>query len=181
MEPKRRMAEAKITKLFDETEIASRVEELARTAADRLPGNPVVVGLLVGSFVFVADFVRALHRVGCKPRVEFMRLSSYGLGRRSSGNVRLIGEFEADLVGRTVLLVDDIVDTGLTLLHARGLLRAKQVSSILTCALVDKPSRREVPIGLDFVGFTVPDVFIVGYGIDYADEYRHLPYIGMIE
>jgi hypoxanthine phosphoribosyltransferase len=181
MEAKRRVAEPKITKLFDESEIASRVEELARTAADRLPNDFVIVGLLIGSFVFVADFVRALHRVGCKPRVEFMRLSSYWLGRESSGNVRLIGEFEPDLIGRTVLLIDDIVDTGRTLLYARDLLHGKQVSGILTCALVDKPSRRQVEIGLDFVGFTVPDVFIVGYGIDYAHEYRHLPYIGMIE
>lgn len=181
MEPKRRVAEPKITKLFDESEIASRVEELARTAADRLPNDFVIVGLLVGSFVFVADLVRALHRVGCNPRVEFMRLSSYGLGRENSGNVRLIGEFEPDLSGRTVLLIDDIVDTGRTLLYARDLLHGKQVSGILTCALVDKPSRRQVAIGLDFVGFTVPDIFIVGYGIDYAHEYRHLPYIGMIE
>jgi hypoxanthine phosphoribosyltransferase len=99
------------------------------------------VGLLVGSFVFVADLVRAFYRIGCNPSVEFMRLNSYGIGRESSGNVRLIGEFELDLSGRAVLLVDDIVDTGRTLLYARDLLREKQASSILTCALVDKPSR----------------------------------------
>ena len=99
----------------------------------------MVVGLLVGSFVFVADLVRAFYRIGCNPSVEFMRLNSYGIGRESSGNVRLIGEFELDLSGRAVLLVDDIVDTGRTLLYARDLLREKQASSILTCALVDKP------------------------------------------
>ena len=141
----------------------------------------MVVGLLVGSFVFVADLVRAFYRIGCNPSVEFMRLNSYGIGRESSGNVRLIGEFELDLSGRAVLLVDDIVDTGRTLLYARDLLREKQASSILTCALVDKPSRREVPIEVDFVGFTIPDVFIVGYGIDYAHEYRHLPFIAKID
>jgi len=175
------MAEAKVTKLFDEREIAIRVEELARASVDRLPSNFVIVGLLVGSFVFVADFIRALHRIGCNPIVEFIRLRSYGLGQESSGDVRLIGGLELDLTGRAVLLVDDIVDTGRTLLYARDLLRKKKVSSIFTCALVDKPSRREVVIDLDFVGFTVPNVFIVGYGIDYAHEYRHLPFIGTIE
>jgi hypoxanthine phosphoribosyltransferase len=175
------MAEAKVTKLFDEREIAIRVEELARASADRLPGNFVIVGLLVGSFVFVADFIRALHRIGSKPVVEFMRLGSYGLGQESSGDVRLIGGLELDLAGRAVLLVDDIVDTGHTLLYARDLLHKKKVSNVFTCALVDKPSRREVAIDLDFVGFTVPNVFIVGYGIDYAHEYRHLPFIGTIK
>ena len=119
------MVEAEVTRLFDEHVIATRVEELARMAVDRLPGNFVIVGLLLGSFVFVADFIRALHRIGCKPAVEFIRLSSYGLGRESSGNVRLIGETELDLAGRVVLLVDDIVDTGRTLLYARDLLREK--------------------------------------------------------
>jgi hypoxanthine phosphoribosyltransferase len=175
------MAEAKVTKLFDEHEIATRVEELARMAVDRLPGNFLVLGLLVGSFVFVADFIRALHRIGCNPSVEFMRLSSYGLGRERSGAVRLIGETELNLAGRTVLLLDDIVDTGRTLLYARDLLCERGVSRVLTCALVDKPSRREVAIDLDFVGFTIPEVFIVGYGIDYAHQYRQLPFIGMIE
>jgi hypoxanthine phosphoribosyltransferase len=110
-----------------------------------------------------------------------MRLASYGMARESSGDVRLIGEFELDLAGRAVLLVDDIVDTGRTLLYARDLLRDKQTSTILTCALVDKPSRRQVSIDVNFVGFTIPDVFIVGYGIDYAREYRHLPFIAKID
>jgi hypoxanthine phosphoribosyltransferase len=173
-------AEAQVTKLFDEQEIAGRVEELARMAMVRLPDNFVIVGLLVGSFVFVADFIRALHRLGCYPGVEFMRLSSYGLGRESSGTPRLIGEAELDLAGRAVLLVDDIVDTGRTLRYARDLLHEKKVATVLTCALVDKPSRRKVSINPDFVGFTVPDVFIVGYGIDYTHQYRQLPFIGMI-
>ncbi len=95
--------------------------------------------------------------------------------------MRLIGELELDLAGRAVLLIDDIVDTGRTMVYACDLLREKKVSSILTSALVDKPSHREVAIDLDFVGFTVPNVFIVGYGIDYAHEYRHLPFIGMID
>lgn len=175
------MAEPTVTKLFDEREIATRAQELARAVADRVPGDFVIVGLLIGSFVFIADLVRELHRLGRDPKVEFMRLSSYGPGRKSSGEVRLISEPCLDLYGCTVLLVDDIVDTGRTILFARDLLRERGASCILTCALVDKPSRREVAVDLDYVGFTVPDVFIVGYGIDYGHEYRNLPFIGMID
>jgi hypoxanthine phosphoribosyltransferase len=175
------VAEAQVTKLFDKHEIAVRVEELARMVVECFPDNFVIVGLLVASFVFIADFIRELHRLGCNPCVEFIRLSSYGLGRESWGIPRLIGDTELDLTGRAVLLVDDIVDTGRTLRYARDLLREKKVATVLTCALVDKPSRREVPFDPDFVGFTVPDVFIVGYGIDYAHQYRELPFIGMIE
>jgi hypoxanthine phosphoribosyltransferase len=174
------VTKAEITKLFDEHDIAMRIDELARMAAARLPSDFVVVGLLVGSFVFIADLIRALYRAGTNPSVEFIRLASYGLGRVSSGNPRLIGETELDLAGRAVLLIDDIVDTGRTLLYARNLLLEKKAASVLTCALVDKPSRREVAIDADFVGFTAPDVFIVGYGIDYANQYRQLPFIGMI-
>ena len=181
MQPEPRIAAPELTKLFDESKISARVEELARAAAPRLPGSFVVVGLLVGSFVFVTDLIRAFYRIGCKPSVEFMRLGSYGNARESSGSVRLLGELELDLSGRAVLLVDDIVDTGRTLLYACDLLRERHASSIVTCALVDKPSRREVPIEVDFVGFTIPDVFIVGYGIDYANEYRHLPFIAKID
>src|SRR5262245_37791785 len=181
LQPERRAAPPSVIELFDEHAIAARVDELARAIDGRIAGDFAIVGLLVGSFVFVADLVRALSRIGRDPQVEFMRLASYGLGQESSGAVRLIGEFELDLAGRTVLLVDDIVDTGRTLLYARDLLRARRAVSVLTCALVDKPSRREVSIDADFVGFTIPDVFIVGYGIDYAQQYRHLPFIGKVE
>lgn len=174
------VAKAEIIKLFDEHDIASRIDEVARRAVARLPNDFVIVGLLVGSFVFVADFIRALYRAGCNPSVEFIRLASYGIGRQSSGNLRVIGETELDLAGRAVLLIDDIVDTGRTLLYARNLLLEKKAASVLSCALIDKPNRREVAIDPDFVGFTAPDVFIVGYGIDYAHQYRHLPFIGMI-
>lgn len=171
---------ASVTKLFDETAIAARVDALAGEIVAALPGDLVLVGLLKGSFVFLADLIRALDRAGAAPAVEFIRLSSYGHGRASSGTVRLIGNAPADVAGRAILLVDDIVDTGRSLVFARDLFAAAGAASVSTCALLDKPSRREVEIAADFVGFTVDDVFVVGYGIDDAEKFRHLPYIGAV-
>lgn len=167
--------------LFDEAAIARRVQDLSRDIAAAIPGDFTIIGVLKGSFVFVADLVRALDAHGRRPRLDFIRLSSYGPKRVSSGEIRLAGAAPAGVAGRDVLLVDDIVDTGRTLVYARDLLRAQGVANLWTCALVDKPSRREVPFVADFVGFEVPDIFVVGYGIDYAEEYRHLPYIGALE
>jgi hypoxanthine phosphoribosyltransferase len=124
--------------------------------------------------------VRALDGVGLAPRVEFLRLSSYGCGRESSGEVRLIGEVP-EVEGRSVLLVDDITDSGWSLVHAQKLLRERGALEIRTCTLIDKPIRRRVDFSPDFVGFEVGDVFVVGYGIDFAEAHRHLPYIGRIE
>jgi hypoxanthine phosphoribosyltransferase len=167
--------------LFGEAEIARRVDELARSIAAAIQGDFVIVGLLKGSFVFVADLARALHRVGAAPRIEFLRLSSYGLAKQSGGEVHLIGDIPTDIAGQQVLLVDDIVDTGRSIAYAQALLRQREAARLWSCALVDKPSRREVEVTADFVGFTVPDVFIAGYGIDYAERYRDLPYIGVVE
>ena len=172
---------ASVTRLFDETEIARRVDTLAREIAAALSGDFIVVGLLKGSFVFVADLIRALDRNGLTPRVEFIRLSSYGHARESSGEVRLIGDVPADIAGRRFLLVDDIADTGRSLAFARTLLEGRGAARVWTCALIDKPSRREIEFSADFIGFTIDDVFVVGYGIDYAEDYRHLPYIGVID
>lgn len=170
-----------VTKLFDADEIARRVDALAAEIAAAIPGAFVIVGLLKGSFVFMADLIRVLDGLGRAPRIEFLTLSSYGHARESSGEVRLIGEVPAELAGRTVLLIDDIADTGRSLAFARELVEAEGPSRVLTCTLVDKPSRREVDCPLDFVGFTIGDLFVVGYGIDWAEKYRHLPYIGAIE
>ncbi len=167
--------------LFDETRIAERVDVLARDVVAQVGTSFVVVGLLKGSFVFVADLVRALDRAGAEPRVEFMRLSSYGLERQSSGEVHLLGDIPTHVAGKRILLVDDIVDTGRSIAYAVALLRQRDVAGLWTCALVDKPSRREVDMTTDFVGFTVDDVFIAGYGIDYAEKYRHLPHICAVE
>jgi hypoxanthine phosphoribosyltransferase len=170
-----------IEKLFGEDEIRERVEQLAQEIAGTVPGDVVIVGLLKGCFVFLGDLVRALYRVGACPEVEFMRLSSYGLEKTSSGLVHLIGDVPMDVSGRKVLLVDDIVDTGRSVAYARALLKQRDVADLWICALVDKPSRREVDVTLDFIGFTIADVFIAGYGIDYAEQYRSLPYIGAVQ
>ena len=167
--------------LFDQARIAVRVDELAAAVAEAIPDEFIIIGVLKGSFVFVADLVRALHGAGRRPRVDFIRLSSYGAEKTSSGEVRLAGAAPAGIAGRRVLLIDDIVDTGRTLVYARELLQAQGAADVWTCALVDKPSRREVAFTADFVGFEVPDVFIVGYGIDFAEDYRHLPYIGTVD
>ncbi|MFO1073403.1 MAG: hypoxanthine phosphoribosyltransferase [Geminicoccaceae bacterium] len=170
-----------VTALFDEATLARRVEELAQDIAQRLPPRFTVVGLLKGSFVFVADLVRALQRAGAAPRIEFMRVSSYGHDTKSSGIVSLMGDAPPGVQGETVLLVDDIQDTGRTLAFTRGLLLERGARKVWTCTLLDKPSRREVEGGeVDFVGFTIPDLFVVGYGIDYAERYRYLPFIGSI-
>lgn len=172
---------ATVRKLFSADEIARRVEELAGEIAGAAPGDLTIVGILKGSFVFVADLVRALDRVRVSPRIEFVRLSSYGHAKESSGEVRLIGEVPTDLGGRQVLLVDDIVDTGRSLAYARALLLELGAAQVWTCALVDKPSRRKVAIAADFVGFTISDLFVIGYGIDHAEDFRHLPYIGTVD
>lgn len=166
--------------LFDEAKILARVGELARDVAAAFPDDFTIVALLTGSFVFAADLVRALDRLGRAPRVEFMRLSSYGEARESSGQVRLVGEVP-DIAGREVLLVDDIVDTGRTQALARDLLLQHGAARVLACMLLDKPSRREVTVTTNFVGFTTGDLFLVGYGIDFAGQYRHLPYVGTID
>jgi hypoxanthine phosphoribosyltransferase len=166
--------------LITEAQIAARLDGLARDIAARLPPDFTIVGLLTGCFVFVADLIRALDRAGLQPQVSFIRLSSYGKGKESSRLVRLTGDIP-EIVGRNVLLVDDIVDTGRTQLFARNLLREHGATQVWACALLEKPARREVEITTEFIGFSIPDVFVVGYGIDYAEQYRHLPYIGAVD
>ena len=175
------MSDATVVPLFTEVEVAARVDELARVIAAALPRHFTLVGLLNGSFVFVADLARALHRAGAVPRIAFMRVSSYGHGTRSSGIVSLMGDAPEGVKGEPVLLVDDIQDSGRTLAFTREFLLERGATQVWTCTLLDKPSRREVAWGeIDFVGFTIPDVFVVGYGIDYAERYRELSFIGEV-
>jgi len=167
--------------LFSAAEIASRVEALAAEIARTVPTDILMIGLLKGAAVFVADLARALDRAGARPEIEFMRLASYGLAKESSGAVQLVGDVPAGLAGRPVLLVDDIVDTGRSIAFAAAQLLQHGVGGLWTCALIDKPQRRQVEVAIDFIGFSIGDVFVVGYGTDYAEKYRHLPYIGIVE
>ena len=167
--------------LFSAAEIAARVDALAAEIVRKLPADFVMVGVLKGAWVFVADLARALDRAGNRPEIEFMRLASYGLAKEGSGSVQLVGDIPAGLGRRPILLVDDIVDTGRSIAYAAARLRERGIGDLWTCALLDKPQRREVKVAIDFVGFTVGDVFVVGYGTDYAEKYRHLPYIGVVE
>lgn len=175
------MPQGIVTPLFPAAEIETRVHEMARDIVAALPHDFVVVGLLKGAFVFVADLVRALDAAGATPKVEFMRVASYGKETQSSGIVSLMGDPPPGIRGCEVLLVDDIQDTGRTLHFTRGLLLERGATRVWTCALLDKPARREVEGQLDFTGFTIPDVFIVGYGIDWAERFRHLPFIGKVD
>ena len=170
-----------IRELISEAEIAARVETLAADIAQWSPDDFVIVGVLKGAAVFVADLIRALYRAGARPEVEFIRLASYGLATESSGQVRVLGDVSTDLAGRRVLLVDDIVDTGRSIAHAAALLRQRGIGDLRTCTLLDKPQRREVEVAVDFVGFAIGDVFVVGYGTDCAEKYRYLPYLGIVE
>jgi len=171
----------KVKPLFDNSQIAERVDQLAGSIASTVNGNFMIVGLLKGSFMFVADIARALSQHGCTPQIEFMQVSSYGNSKQSSGDVRISGDAPAGIAGQQLLLIDDIIDTGRTLNHTRKLLLDLGARRVWTCFLLEKPGRREVECTADFYGFEVEDVFVVGYGIDYAENYRYLPYIGVVD
>ncbi len=159
--------------------IAARVEELAGEIERHFAGTEklVVVGLLRGSFVFIADLVR---EIGLDIEVDFLEASSYGDSTESSREVRILKDLRGEIGGRDVLVVEDIVDTGYTLKHVVGLLRSRKPHRLETIALLDKPSRREVDIRATWTGFEIPDEFVVGYGIDFAQRNRNLPYIGKV-
>ncbi len=159
--------------------IAARVEALAReiTAFYADTDKLVVVGLLRGSFVFIADLVR---EIALPIEVDFLEASSYGDGMTSSREVKILKDLRGEIAGRDVLVVEDIVDTGFTLSHVVRLLKSREPRRLEVCALLDKPSRREVPIRATWTGFEIPDEFVVGYGIDYGQRNRNLPFIGKV-
>jgi hypoxanthine phosphoribosyltransferase len=165
--------------LFSEAQIAAQVKALGH-AIDRAlpPGIVHVVGVLRGAFIFMADLVRALPR---DTRCDFLAVRSYGAATETSGVVEIRHDLSLPITGRHVLLIEDIVDTGLTLRHLLQLLATRSPASLHTCALLNKPSRRRVEVPVDFVGFEVPDSFVVGYGLDFDQRYRNLPYIGIID
>ena len=166
--------------LFDEAAIARRNEELSCAIVAAKLENLLVVAVLKGSFMFAADLLRALHRAGLSPQVEFVHLSSYRAATRSSGQVEILRDIESSVRGRDVLLVDDILESGRTLAFAKDLLVARGAARVLSAVLLEKPGKRAVAIRADFVGFTCPDVFVVGYGMDVGHSYRQLPFVGVV-
>ncbi len=170
----------KVKVLINEEKIARRNSEIAGEIALKDPKNLLVVAVLKGSFMFAADLMRALHHAGMMPQVEFMHLSSYRDATVSSGQVVILKDVESDVRDRDVILIDDILESGRTLAFAKDLLAARG-ARVMTCCLLEKPGKRAVQIDADFVGFTIPDLFVVGYGMDVAHSYRQLPFIGVVE
>ncbi len=168
-----------IDSMISAKSIAARIETLASQIKAEFSGcdKLVVVGLLRGSFVFIADLVRELD---INVEVDFLETSSYGDATTSSREVRILKDIRGAIEGREVLVVEDIVDTGHTLAHVLQLLQSRQPAKLRSIALLDKPSRREANIKADWIGFEIPDEFVVGYGIDYAQRNRNLPYIGKV-
>ncbi len=164
--------------LFTEADIKERVQSLAeQITADYRGKTPLLVSILKGSFIFMADLVRDLD-IGCT--IDFMVVSSYGTKSKSTGAVKIIKDLDADIEGKDILLVEDILDSGLTLSYIKGIMETKMPASLRICTLLDKPSRRTADITADYIGFTIPDEFIVGYGLDYAEKYRNLREIGVL-
>ena len=159
--------------------VDERVKELGREITAFYQGSDklVMVGLLRGSFVFMADLARAIE---VPHAVDFMTASSYGNSTESSRDVRILKDLDDDILGKDILIVEDIVDTGNTLSKVCEILRIREPASIKICTLLDKPERREVEVDVSWCGFQIPDEFVVGVGIDYAQQYRHLPYIGKV-
>src|SRR2546428_462358 len=165
--------------LVSEAELRARIAELGGAIARDYAGeSPIVVGVLQGAFLFMADLIRA---IAIDLTTDFIGVSSYSSAAKSSGQVRLLSDLSMPIEGRQVLIVEDIVDTGLTLAYLKRNLEARHPKRLRTCVLVDKIERRQVEIDLDYVGFTIPNVFVVGYGFDYGGLYRNLPYIAELE
>ncbi|WP_341659020.1 hypoxanthine phosphoribosyltransferase [Vibrio sp.] len=165
--------------MISEQEVQQRVSELGREITAHYQGseNLVLIGLLRGSFVFMADLAR---KIELTHQVDFMTASSYGNSMESSRDVRILKDLDDDIKGKDILIIEDIIDTGNTLNKIHEILSLREPKSISICTLLDKPSRREVEVPVDWVGFAIPDEFVVGVGIDYAQNYRHLPYIGKV-
>jgi len=165
--------------LFSAQQIEARVKELAaQISADYRGREPVLVGVLDGAVVFLSDLMRALT---IPLRIDFVKWSSYGDASVSSGEVQMLKDLSFSVEGKHILVVEDIVDTGLTLRYLLENLHTRDAESIAVAALLDKPSRRRVKVELDYVGFQVPDQFVVGYGLDFAQRYRNLPYVAVLK
>ena len=165
--------------LMSEEQLHQRVQEMGEELYDRFSDkDPIFVGVLKGCFIFMADLVRAAQ---LKSEVEFIGLSSYKNATKSSGVVQITRDLQRDISGRDIIIVEDILDSGNTLAFLKNYLMTKGAASITIATLLDKPARREKPITADYAGFVVPDEFVVGYGLDYCQQYRNMPYIGVLK
>jgi len=165
--------------LISQEQLDQKVKELGeKISTDYAGKNLLMVSVLKGSVVFMADLMRAIS-VHCE--IDFMSVSSYGRGTKTSGVVKIIKDLDISLEGRDLLIVEDILDSGLTLSYIKNILLDRSPSSIKICTLLDKPERRKSDIKADYIGFNVPDEFVVGYGLDYDEKYRNLPYIGVLK
>jgi hypoxanthine phosphoribosyltransferase len=172
-------SQTKLSVLFTKDEIAATVKRLAsEISRDYRDENPILIGILKGSFMFLADLIRQLN---FPLEVDFVQLSSYGRGTKSSGKIKVVKSLQSEVKGRHVLVIEDIVDTGLTVAFLLEYLSRKGPASLKLCVLTDKPSRHQVPLNIDYLGLTVPDRFIVGYGIDWDEKFRYLPDICFLE
>lgn len=164
--------------LITEEKIKERVKELAGQLDRDYAGRDVVfISILKGSFIFAADLIRAMK---LDVPLDFMMASSYGSGTKSCGQVKIKKDIDIDITGKDVLIVEDIVDSGLTLTKLKEILGSRGAASVKICALLSKPSRRVVPMEADYLGFEIDDLFVIGYGVDYDEKYRYLPYIGVL-
>lgn len=170
--------EYKVDVLISKEKIADRVKELAKEINKEFDGEEVVlIGLLRGSVIFLSDLAR---EIDLDAKIDFMIVSSYGNTMESSKEVKIIKDLEEYIEGKNVIIVEDIIDTGYTLQKVVETLKLRNPKELRICTLLDKPERREVEIAVDYVGFQIPDEFVVGYGIDYAQKHRNLPYVGMV-
>ena len=165
--------------LFSEEQLKNRVREIAQQITADYQGKEIMlISVLRGSFVFMADLCRAID-LPCT--LDFMAVSSYGKGTKSSGQVQITKDLSEDISDRHIIVVEDILDSGNTLSYLLQVLEARHPASIRLCTLLDKPDRRVKPVEVHYSGFTIPDAFVVGYGLDYAEKYRNLPYIGILK
>lgn len=164
--------------LITEQELSLKVREIAKQISSDYDGkNLYLVSVLKGSFVFMADLLKNID-IDCK--IDFMSVSSYGSGVKTTGVVKIIKDLDVDVRGQDVLIVEDILDSGLTLSYLKELIEQREPNSIRICTLLDKPARHKVDVKPDYIGFTIPDEFVVGYGLDYDEKYRNLPFIGIL-
>ena len=162
--------------LISREKVEARIAELAKEIEKDYAGkNLVCVGLLKGSVMFMSDLIKS---VNLDSRIDFMKVSSYGSGTDSTGVVKILKDVDLDLAGKDVLIVEDIIDTGLTIVNVKDFLSKKNPNSIKVCTLLDKPSRRKVQVEGEYVGFEIPDEFVVGYGLDLDEKYRNIPFVG---